>query len=82
MRKKLNQWANFGKLANWLIILAFGLAIIFSIISCADEFYFGKTHEEIQVELSKQMFAVDSLFNQIQYMLDSANVNTDEVWQD
>ena len=44
MRKKLNQFANFGKAVNVLVIIAFTLAFVFTAISCADEFYFGKTN--------------------------------------
>ena len=74
MRKKLNQWANFGKAINILILIMFALAFVFSIISCED-IRIGKTREEINRDLSRTMFEVDSILNHIQYQLDTAGVD-------
>ena len=74
MRKKLNQWANFGKAINILILIMFAFAFVFSIISCED-IRIGKTREEINRDLSQIMFEVDSIINHIQYQLDSTGVD-------
>tara|TARA_Y100000361_G_scaffold98923_1_gene88737 strand:+ start:293 stop:562 length:270 start_codon:yes stop_codon:yes gene_type:complete len=74
MRKKLNQWANFGKTINILILIMFAFAFAFSIISCED-IRIGKTREEINKDLSRVMFEVDSILNHIQYQLDSTGVD-------
>ena len=74
MRKKLNQWANFGKAINILILFMFALAFVFSVMSCED-IRIGKTREEISTELSRTMFEVDSILISIQHQLDSAYVD-------
>jgi len=71
MRKKLNEWANFDKAVNVLVIIALTLAFVFTAISCADEFYFGKSRDELNTEVSQNAFEVDSLFKLIQLQLDS-----------
>ena len=47
------------------VILGFVLAFMVSIFSC-QEFYIGKTEEE----LYREMFEVDSLISKIQFMID------------
>ena len=74
MRKKLNQWANFGKAINIVILIMFAFAFVFSIVSCEDV-RIGKTREEINRDLSRTMFEVDSIINHIQYQLDSTGVD-------
>ena len=74
MRKKLNQWARFGKTINIVILLMFAFAFVFSIVSCEDV-RIGKTREEINRDLSRTMFEVDSILNHIQYQLDTASVD-------
>ena len=77
MRKKLNQWADASRILHGFVILGFVLAFIVSIFSC-QEFYIGKTEEE----LYKEMFEVDSLISKIQFMIDSLEVDGTKVWQD
>ena len=60
MRKKLNQFANFEKAVNVLVIVALTLAFVFTAISCADEFYFGKTRDELNAEVTRNAFEVDA----------------------
>ena len=79
MRKKLNQWARFGKTINILILIMFAFAFVFSIVSCED-IRIGKTREEINRDLSQIMFEVDSILNHIQYQLDSTH--TDGTYHD
>ena len=76
MRKKLNQWANFDKAVNVLVIIAFTLAFVFTAISCADEFYFGKSRDELNTEVTKSIFEVDSLVLLIKMDLDSLSQAT------
>ena len=75
MRRKLNEWADASKVLHGLVLIGFALAILFSALSCADEFYFGKDRDEINAELSQIMFEVDSILIDIQYMLDSTHTD-------
>lgn len=77
MRKKLNEWADASRILHGFVILGFVLAFIVSIFSC-QEFYIGKTEEE----LYREMFEVDSLISKIQFMIDSLEVDGTKVWQD
>ena len=77
MRKKLNEWADASKILHGFVILGFILAIMVSIFSC-QEYYIGKSHEEI----SREMFEVDSLISKIQFMIDSLEADGTKVWQD
>ena len=77
MGKKLNEWADASKILHGFVILGFILAIMVSIFSC-QEYYIGKSHEEI----SREMFEVDSLISKIQFMIDSLEVDGTKVWQD
>ena len=82
MRKKLNQWANFDKAVNALVIIALTLAFVFTAISCADEFYFGKTRDELKAEVTKNAFEVDSLFKLIQLQLYSTAMDFNKLYID
>ena len=82
MRKKLNQWANFDKAVNALVIIALTLAFVFTAISCADEFYFGKTRDELKAEVTKNAFEVDSLFKLIQLQLVSTAMDFNKLYID
>ena len=77
MRKKLNQWADASRILHGFVILGFILAFMVSIFSC-QEFYIGKTEEE----LYREMFEVDSLISKIQFMIDSLEADGTKVWQD
>ena len=77
MRKRLNEWADASRILHGFVILGFVLAFIVSIFSC-QEFYIGKTEEE----LYREMFEVDSLISKIQFMIDSLEVDGTKVWQD
>ena len=82
MRKKLNQFANFDKAVNALVIVALTLAFVFTAISCADEFYFGKTRDELKAEVTRNAFEVDSLFKLIQLQLDSTAIDFNKLYID
>ena len=82
MRKKLNQFANFDKAVNALVIVALTLAFVFTAISCADEFYFGKTRDELNAEVSQNAFEIDSLFKLIQLQIDSTAMDFNKLYID
>ena len=82
MRKKLNQFAKFDKAVNELVIVALTLAFVFTSISSADEFYFGKTRDELNAEVSQNAFEVDSLFKLIQLQLDSTAMDFNKLYID
>jgi len=77
MRKKLNQWADASKVLHAIVLLGFGIAFMVSILSCQD-FYIGKTEEE----LSREMFEVDSLIKIIQLQMDSVSVDFEKLYID
>ncbi len=82
MRKKLKQWANFDKAVNVLWIVALTLAFVFTAISCADEFYFGKTRDELNAEVTQNAFEIDSLFKLIQLQIDSTAMDFNKLYID
>ena len=82
MHRKLNEWANFNKAANVLVIIALTLAFVFTAISCADEFYFGKTKDELNAEIAQNAFEVDSVFRLIQLQLDSTAMDFNKIYID
>ena len=77
MRKKLNQWANFDRAIHTLILLGFGIAFMFSILTCQDV-HIGKTHEE----LSREMWEVDSLIKTLQIQMDSVSMDFNKLYID
>ena len=72
MRKKLNEWADASRILHGFIILGFILAFLVSIFSC-QEYYIGKSHEEI----SREMFEIDSLMKKIIWEADSLGLYND-----
>ena len=56
--------------------VGFLLALIF--VACNDEYYFGKTREE----LAREMFLLDSLLIDIQYQLDSTTIDFERFYID
>ena len=82
MRKKLKQWANFDKAVNVLWIVALTLAFVFTAISCADEFYFGKNRDELNAEVTQNALEIDSLFKLIQLQIDSTAMDFNKLYID
>ena len=73
------DWREMNKVFRWTVGVAFlvfmsGLAFL----SCADEWYLGKSREE----LVREMFVVDSLIKDIQYQLDSTTINFEKIYID
>ena len=52
MTKRFNKFF-YGFLSACLLMIIF--------VSCADEFYFGKSKEDLNKELARSMFELDSL---------------------
>ena len=48
------------------------LTIIF--VSCADEFYFGKSKEDLNKELARSMFELDSLIMNMRITLGDSSI--------
>jgi len=69
MRKKLNEFADFSRILNFMVLLGFVIAFMVSIFSCQD-YYIGKTREE----LSQEMFELDSLMRKVIWKADSLGI--------
>ena len=70
--KVVPDWREMGFTLRWVITCMFvGFIMSLMAISCADEWYFGKSREE----LTREMFVVDSLIMDIQYQLDSTSID-------
>jgi hypothetical protein len=69
MRKKLNEFADFSRILNFMVVLGFVIAFMVSILSCQD-YYIGKTREE----LSQEMFEIDSLMRKVIWKADSLGI--------
>jgi len=62
MRKRLNQWADASKVLHAIVLLGFGIAFMFSILTCQDV-HIGKTREE----LAQEIFELDSLMKRVMW---------------
>tara|TARA_R100001530_G_scaffold133712_1_gene107529 strand:- start:880 stop:1116 length:237 start_codon:yes stop_codon:yes gene_type:complete len=68
-----------NKVLRWTVgvaFLVFMTGLVF--LSCTDEWYLGKSKEE----LMREMFVVDSLIKDIQYQLDSTTINFEKIYID
>tara|TARA_R100001594_G_scaffold81659_1_gene116179 strand:- start:3074 stop:3337 length:264 start_codon:yes stop_codon:yes gene_type:complete len=73
------DWREMNNVLRVIIASSFAgflLALIF--ISCNDEYYFGKTREE----LYREMFEVDSIIMSIQKDLDSTSIDFQKFYID
>ena len=73
------DWREMNKDMRWTIGAAF--AVFMSglvLLSCADEWYLGKSRED----LAREMFEVDSLIMTIQMQLDSSSVDFERFYID
>ena len=71
------DWREMGKVLKLIItasFIAFMACLI--LVSCADEWYFGKSREE----LAREMFVVDSLIMTIQMQLDSTSIDFEKLY--
>tara|TARA_R100001530_G_C4321425_1_gene155961 strand:- start:8819 stop:9082 length:264 start_codon:yes stop_codon:yes gene_type:complete len=66
------DWKEMNKVLRVVIASAFiGFLASLIFIACTDEYYLGKTREE----LTREMFEVDSLLMTIQMQLDSTSID-------
>tara|TARA_R110002020_G_scaffold431474_1_gene641520 strand:+ start:359 stop:622 length:264 start_codon:yes stop_codon:yes gene_type:complete len=70
--KVVPDWKEMNRVLKWTIGAAFTVFISgLVLLSCADEWYLGKSRED----LAREMFEVDSLIMTIQMQLDSSSVD-------
>ena len=77
--KVVPDWKEMNKVLRWTIGVAF--AVFMSglvLLSCADEWYLGKSREE----LYREMFEVDSLMKTIQLQIDSTSMDFEKFYID
>jgi hypothetical protein len=77
--KVVPDWKEMSRVLRWTIGAAF--AVFMSglvLLSCADEWYLGKTRED----LAREMFEVDSLLMTIQMQLDSTSIDFERFYID
>ena len=77
--KVVPDWKEMNKVLRWTVGVAF--AVFMSglfLLSCADEWYLGKSREE----LYRQMFEVDSIMMQIQMQIDSTSIDFEKFYID
>jgi len=70
--KVVPNWKEMNNVLRWTIGIVF--AVFMSglvLLSCADEWYLGKSRED----LAREMFEVDSLMMTIQMQLDSTSID-------
>ena len=71
------DWREMNKVLRWTLGVAFGVfmsGLIF--LSCNDDWYVGKSREE----LAREMFIVDSLIMDIKYQIDSTGVDFQSIY--
>ena len=61
-----------------VLFTCFLITILLASLSCVDEYYIGKSKEE----LYREMFEVDSLIKKIQLDLDSTNIDFQKIYID
>jgi len=75
--KIVPDWQELGKVVRFaLMVMGLIFLVSMAFITCADEFYFGKSRDELNAEVTKSMFEVDSLILTIKKDLDSLNVES------
>ena len=73
------DWKEIGSVMKFVLTTFFiGFMLSLVIVACADEYYFGKTREE----LAREMFIVDSLIMDIKYQMDSTSIDFDRFYMD
>ena len=79
MMKVIPDWKEIGSVMKFVLTTFFiGFMLSLVIVACADEYYFGKTREE----LAREMFIVDSLIMDIKYQMDSTSIDFDRFYMD
>ena len=79
MRKIFNYvFKGMDKFWHGVLSISFIISILLASITCADEYYIGKSKEE----LTREMFEVDSLIKTIQLQLDSTSIDFEKFYID
>ena len=77
--KVVPDWKEMSRVFRVVIASAFiGFLAALIFIACNDEYYFGKTREE----LARELFVVDSLIIDIKYQLDSTSIDFESFYID
>ena len=77
--KVVPDWKEMNRVLRWTIGIVFTVSISgLVLLSCADEWYLGKTKEQ----LAREMFEVDSLLMTIHMQLDSASMDFEKFYID
>ena len=71
-----NVFKGMDKFWHGVLSISFVISILLASITCADEYYIGKSKEE----LTKEMFEVDSLIKTIELQLDSTSVDFKRIY--
>jgi hypothetical protein len=66
------------KFWHGVLSISFIISILLASITCADEYYLGKSKEE----LHREMFEVDSLIKTIQMQIDSTSIDFEKFYID
>ena len=75
--KVVPDWKEMNSVLRWTIGIVFAVFISgLALLSCADEWYLGKSRKE----LAREMFEVDSLMMTIQLQLDSTSVDFEKFY--
>ena len=61
-----------------VLFSCFTISVLLVFVTCADEYYLGKSKEE----LHKEMFEVDSLIKTIQIQIDSTSIDFEKFYID
>ena len=69
--KVVPDWREMNKVLRWTVMFTFVVFISgLTFLSCSEDFYLGKSKEE----LYREMFEVDSLMKTIQLQIDSTSM--------
>ena len=73
------DWREMNSVLRVIIMSSFiGFLVALVFVSCADEYYLGKTREE----LTREMFEVDSIMGRIQMQIDSTYIDFEKIYID
>mgnify|MGYP003121210295 FL=1 len=71
------DWKEMNSVLRVIVASSFiGFLLALLLVACVDEYYIGKTKEE----LYREMFEVDSLMMQIQMQLDSTSIEFEKFY--
>jgi len=76
MKDFKKTWARADRFWNGVFFFAVILSLLLACVRCTDEYYLGKTKEE----LMKEIFQVDSLIKTIQLEIDSTSMDFEKMY--